>query len=88
VIACLRREDVLAQEAHGQTVLLRVGDGSYYTLDDVDAVIWGLCDGQTSLPAIVEAVCAEFAAEPGVVRADLEEFLADLETEGLLDRLA
>ena len=42
----VRRQDgVLAQEAHGQTVLLRLEDGGYYALDEVGAMIWELCDG-------------------------------------------
>lgn len=80
----LRREGILAQEAQGRTVLLRLQDGSYYALDEVGARIWELCDGQHSLEDIVAAVCAEFNAPSKTVTADLLEFVRELTAEQLL----
>jgi coenzyme PQQ biosynthesis protein PqqD len=81
----LRRQDgVLAQEAQGQTVLLRLEDGSYYALDEVGAVIWELCDGQRSLGDIVDELCAQYDAPEETVVADVLEFVADLRKERLL----
>jgi coenzyme PQQ biosynthesis protein PqqD len=82
---CLRREDgVLAQEAQGQTVLLRLHDGGYYALDEVGAIIWELCDGRRAVSEIVAALCAEFDAPEDTVRGDVLEFIADLRRERLL----
>ena len=54
----VRRQDgILAQEAHGQTVLLRLEDGGYYALDDVGAMIWELCDGGRAVGEIVALLC-------------------------------
>ena len=81
----LRRKDgILAQEAQGQTVLLRLEDGGYYALDDVGAMIWDLCDGEHALCDIVAAMCAEFDAPEETVTADVLEFIADLQREQLL----
>jgi coenzyme PQQ biosynthesis protein PqqD len=81
----LRREDgVLAQEAKGQTVLLRMEDGGYYALDEVGARIWELCDGQRDVAAIVARLCDEFDAPAEIVRADALEFIGDLRRERLL----
>jgi len=77
-------EGVLAQEAQGQTVLLRLEDGGYYALDEVGAAVWELCDGQRSLNEIVAALCAEFDAPADTVRADVIEFIRDLRRERLL----
>ena len=79
-----RREGILAQEAHGQTVLLRLEDGGYYALDEVGAMIWELCDGQRDVAAIVAELCAEFDAPEAIVRADVLEFTDDLRRERLL----
>jgi coenzyme PQQ biosynthesis protein PqqD len=82
---CLRRQDgILAQEAHGQTVLLRLADGGYYALDEVGARIWELCDGERAVKEIVEALCAEFDAPEETIRADVLEFIGDLRREQLL----
>jgi len=81
----LRREEgVLAQEAHGQTVLLRLHDGGYYALDEVGAMIWELCDGRRAVAEIVSELCAEFDAPEATVRADVLEFIDDLRRERLL----
>lgn len=79
-----RREDVLAQEAHGQTVLLRMDDGSYYALDGVGARVWELCDGEHTIDDVVAALCAEFAAPERTIRADVVEFVDELRGERLL----
>jgi pyrroloquinoline quinone biosynthesis protein D len=81
----VRRQDgVLAQEAHGRTVLLRLDDGGYYALDDVGAMIWELCDGTRAVGDIVAILCAEFDAPEATVRADVLEFIGDLRHERLL----
>lgn len=79
-----REEGVLAQQAEGQTVLLRVEDGGYYALDDVGATIWGLCDGERAVSDIVTAICAEFDAPEETVTADVLEFVGELQRERLL----
>ena len=81
----LRRQDgVLAQEAQGQTVLLRLEDGGYYALDEVGALIWELCDGHTDVAQIVEQLCSEFDAPDATVQADVLEFIGELRRERLL----
>lgn len=79
-----RQEGILAQEAHGQTVLLRLEDGGYYALDEVGAMIWQLCDGGRAVADIVALLCEEFDAPEAVVQADVLEFVDDLRRERLL----
>jgi coenzyme PQQ biosynthesis protein PqqD len=81
----VRRQDgVLAQQAHGQTVLLRLDDGGYYALDDVGTRIWELCDGGRAVAEIVALLSEEFDAPETVVQADVLEFIDDLRRERLL----
>lgn len=79
-----RQEGILAQEAHGETVLLRLHDGGYYALDEVGATIWELCDGTRAVTQIVDMLCAEFDAPESTVRTDVLEFVGDLLRERLL----
>jgi coenzyme PQQ biosynthesis protein PqqD len=79
-----RQEGILAQEAQGETVLLRLQDGGYYALEEVGARIWDLCDGNRSVGEIVTILCAEFDAPEKTVQADVLEFIADLRRERLL----
>jgi hypothetical protein len=81
----VRRQDgVLAQEAQGRTVLLRLEDGGYYAVDEVGAMIWELCDGSRAVAAIVAILCEEFDAPESTVRLDVLEFIGDLRRERLL----
>ena len=79
-----RQDGVLAQSVQGQTVLLRLDDGSYYAIDAVGALVWELCDGRRSLGDIVAVVHERFAAEEDQVRQDVLEFVSDLQGERLL----
>ena len=80
----VRREGVLAQEAQGQTVLLRVDDGSYYALDEVGALIWELADGERSVDTIVDSLSAEYDAPRETLTNDVLEFVDELQREQLL----
>jgi len=55
-----RRDGVLAQEAQGQTVLLRMDDGGYYALDDV---VTALCAEYDAPRATVAADVLEFVGD-------------------------
>lgn len=83
-----RPDGVIAQEAHDQVVLLRLADGSYYTLDGAGATVWELCDGLKSFDEIVDAVADSYDASREVIRADVRELLDELLDERLLDRVA
>ena len=80
----VRRDGILAQEAQGQTVLLRLEDGGYYALDEVGARVWELCDGQRSLEDIVAVMREEFEAPAETIAADVIEFVEELRGEQLL----
>jgi hypothetical protein len=80
-----RREDaVIAQQAEGQTILLRVDDGGYYAIDDVGAAIWSFCDGNLAVSEIVGKLALEFDAPETTIQADVVEFVQDLRRERLL----
>jgi len=79
-----RQAGILAQEAQGETVLLRLADGGYYALDEVGATIWDLCDGSHPVAEIVAILTARFDAPEPTVQADVLEFIGDLHRERLL----
>lgn len=80
-----RRDGILAQEAQGKTVLLRLDDGGYYALEGVGGRIWELCDGTRSVHEITQLVAAEFDAPTDRVAADALELVRELHAERLLD---
>jgi len=77
-------EDVLARHSEGSLVLLHARTGHYYTLDDVGARVWQLCDGERAVDDIVAALHAEYDAPADVLATDVGELLGELAAEGLI----
>lgn len=81
-----KADGVVAREAHGQTVLLRLRDGEYFTLDEVGVEVWRLCDGTRDVNGVVAGVLAAFDGPAEEVRRDVIAFVGELVDEGLLSR--
>jgi hypothetical protein len=80
----LRRERVLAQSAAGTLVLLDLDGGRYYSLDEVSARVWELCDGEHEVGGIVAAISAEYDASEETIYEDVLAFLEEMADEKLL----
>jgi len=79
-----RAESVLAQRSADSLVLLSPESGQYYTLDEVGARVWELCDGVRSVDDVVASVHAEYDAPLDMIRSDVLELLEELHVEHLL----
>ncbi len=79
-----RRERVLTQTAAGTLVLLDLDGGQYYSLDEVSARVWELCDGEHGVEGIVEAISAEYDAPVETIYEDVLAFLEEMLDEKLL----
>jgi hypothetical protein len=80
----LRRERVLTQRAAGTLVLLDLDGGQYYSLDEVSARVWELCDGEHEVDGIVAAISTEYEAPVETIYEDVLAFLEEMEDEKLL----
>lgn len=79
-----RRAGVLTRPGKSTLILLDIRGGEYYTLDEVGARIWELCDGSRTVAAIVAQIVEEYDASAETVQADVLELLTDLGQEKLL----
>lgn len=68
----------------GETVLLDLSSGRYYTLNRVGTAIWERCTGNQSLQGIHAALCTRFEASPKCIADDLLALVTHLSHEGLL----
>lgn len=75
---------ILAHRGDEELVLLDPENGQYFTLDEVGARIWELCDGSRSVSEIAGALDEEFDAPLETIRADLLELLEELSSGGLV----
>jgi hypothetical protein len=79
-----RRDRVLTQTAAGTLVLLDLDGGQYYSLDEVSARVWELCDGEHGVEGIVVAISAEYDAPVETIYEDVVAFLEEMLDEKLL----
>ena len=68
----------------GETVLLDLSSGRYYTLNRVGTAIWERCTGNQSLQDIHATLCTRFEASSEHIADDLVALVTHLGHEGLL----
>lgn len=78
--------DVQGTSLDGQTVLLDLRTGRYYTLNRLGAVIWEHCTGHKTISEIHAVLCDRFDVAPERVLDDLLGLVNHLLREGLLQR--
>jgi len=76
--------DVQGTTLDGETVLLNLGTGRYYTLNRVGTAIWEACTGTQTLQMIHTTLCGRFDAPPERIADDLFALVTHLSHEGLL----
>jgi hypothetical protein len=68
----------------GEAILVNMQTGRYYSAGEVGAVVWGLIEAGTPVPAIVERVATRYRGTREEIAAGLQPFFAELEREGLI----
>ena len=68
----------------GETVLLDLSTGRYYTLNRVGTAIWEACTGSMRVDHIHAALCARFEASSERIADDLIALVTQLSHEGLI----
>ena len=71
--------------AGDSALLLDPASGNYFSLTDVGARIWELCDGEHTLDEIADELAGEYDAPAETIRADARELLDELAAEGLVN---
>lgn len=66
------------------SVILDLNAGIYYGVNSLGSKVWELVQEPCAVGKIVEALLADFEVEHGRCLHDLLEFLADMESRGLI----
>lgn len=82
----VHKEDVIVQSTGADAVLFDMVSGHYYSLNELGARVWDLCDGVRSLYQIADMLEIEYDAPRSLIVADLEEMASELVESGLLLR--
>jgi hypothetical protein len=78
--------DVQSTNMEGETVLLDLSTGRYYTLNRVGSVIWAHCTGDKTISDIQAVLCARFDVASERALDDLVTLVSQLTQEGLLQQ--
>ncbi|MDH4079263.1 MAG: PqqD family protein [Nitrospira sp.] len=78
--------DVQGTSMDGETVLLDLSSGRYYTLNRVGSVIWEQCTGDKTISDIQAVLCDRFDVAPERALDDLVTLVNELTQEGLLQQ--
>lgn len=77
-------DEVLFRDLEGESVLLHLGSGNYFGLDDIGTFIWNHISGGCPLEVVEEKLLAEFDADAQLIRRDLARLIQELCENGLL----
>lgn len=75
---CTRSAEVIERDLQGESVLLDLNTGIYYSLNPAGGFIWRMLDGARTVREIVDLVVAEFDVDPENAAADTVELVSDL----------
>lgn len=81
----LRREGVIWRRAGEEVIALDLDRSEYLAANETAAAVWeALADGATR-EELVALLCRRFEVEQRVARADIEQLLATLHSQGLIE---
>jgi hypothetical protein len=80
-----RRAELLEAEVDGELVALHVDRGTCYGFNSTATKIWGLIEQPKRLSQLQEELLAEFDVDPETCRRQLNELLAELEADELVE---
>ena len=67
-----------------EIVVMRLDNGDFFSLSETSAAIWRLIDGTRDRGAVFDALKGQFDGDEGEIATDLDEFIAQLKSLGLL----
>lgn len=76
--------EALSRELDGEVLVLDLRTSQYFGMTGTAARIWTLVEDGAPPSSIVDTLAEEFNAPAATIREDVEAFLADLITRGLL----
>lgn len=80
----LTNPDIHGTVMDGESVLLNLRTGRYYSLNRVGTVVWQQCSSETTFEDLLGVICEGFDVAVDVARKDLAVLIEELSDEGLL----
>jgi hypothetical protein len=88
----VRSDNVVSRVIAGETLIVPISKGvgdlaSIYSLNPVASKIWETISRPRAMDEIVQVIAWEFAAESKQIEHDVEAFLVELESAGLVSHV-
>jgi hypothetical protein len=80
----LNEAEVVAKVIDGEVIMIRLADGTFYTMDGVGAEVWSLLERRHETVAIGDALANRYAIPADQARADVERLVRELREELLI----
>lgn len=77
-------DEVVAKIIDGELIVIRLSDGTYYSMDNVGAQVWTLIEAHREMPAIIETIATWYGVSPATVADDLGKLVQSLLEERLV----
>ncbi|GAC1612429.1 MAG: hypothetical protein NVS3B27_03870 [Novosphingobium sp.] len=72
-------------EIDGETVIMELQSGDFFSLSGSALSIWQLIDGTRDRPSLVAAVAAEYQVAEAELAGEIDAFVADLKAAKLVE---
>jgi predicted transcriptional regulator len=76
--------NVVSETIDGETVIVSLDKGTYYSLDQVGADIWSLIEQQLAAGQIVDAIANRFTGDREAIETSIKTLIAQLRAEELI----
>lgn len=80
----VKKPDVVHETIDGETVIVNLENGIYYSLRNSGVDIWNLLETGANLDELGEAMISRFDGSPDEIRRAITELLVALQQEGLV----
>src|SRR2546422_7400645 len=79
-----REEEIAAKVIDGETIMINLANGVYYSMDKVGALIWEMIEGKHTLEKMIATIHARYDVSREQVQTDIERLVAELLRENLV----
>jgi len=81
----MRTTNQVCCDVAGESIILNLKSGIYYSLDEVGARIWALIEQPMAIAAIRDAILDEYDVEAEICERDVRIFIEGMDAAGLIE---
>lgn len=80
-----RAESAMSSKVEDDSIILSAEQGKYFSFGPVGTLIWDQLSSAVTREELVDSVCARFEVDTASCGKDVDDFLTQLESAGLVE---